>query len=75
MTEVAGGSAQVRGYVVLREVAPGRWRLIGDVDHRPGLAMRAERAQAVRDATGCADPGDGVYAALPRAQWHLVRHD
>ena len=75
MTEVAGESAQVRGYVVFREVEPGRWRLIGDVDHRPGLAMRAERAQAVRDATGGAGPDDGVYAALPRGQWHLVCHD
>ena len=75
MTEVADGSAQVRGYVVFREVEPGRWRLIGDVDHRPGLAMRVERAQAVRDATGGADPSDGVYAVLPRDQWHLVRYD
>ena len=75
MTDVAGGSAQVRGYVVFREVERGRWRLVGDVDHRPGLTMRAERAQAVRDATGSADPGDGVYAALPRTQWYLVRHD
>jgi hypothetical protein len=45
------------------------------MDYRPGLVMRAERAQAVRDATGGADPADGVYAALPRDQWHLVGHD
>jgi hypothetical protein len=75
VTEVAGESAQVRGYVVFREVSPGRWHLIGDVDHRPGLAARAGRALAVRDATGGAGPDNGVYAALPRDQWHLVRHD
>jgi len=75
VTEVAGESARVRGYVVFREVSPGRWRLIGNVDHRPGLAMRAERAQAVRDATDGSGPDDGVYAALPRDQWHLMRHD
>ena len=62
-----------RGYVVFLEAEPGLWRLIGDVDRRPGLAQRAERAQAVRDATGGADPGAGAYAALPRDQWHVVR--
>ncbi|MGB6457416.1 MAG: hypothetical protein WBH47_23335 [Streptosporangiaceae bacterium] len=65
--------SDVRGYVVFRQVEPGLWQLVGDVDHRPGLAMRAERAQAVRDATGGADPANGAYAALPRNQWHLVR--
>ena len=75
MTEAATGTGQIRGYLVFREVEPGRWRLIGDVNHRAGLAMRGERAQAVRDATRGADPAGGVYAALPRNQWHLVRHD
>lgn len=65
----------MRGYVVLQEVEPGLWRLIGDVDYQPGLAARAERGQAVRDATGGADPGDGVYAALHRDEWHLVSDD
>jgi hypothetical protein len=68
-------TGQVRGYVVFREIEPGLWRMIGAVDHRPGLAMRAERARAVQDATGGADPGDGVYAALHKDQWHLVRRD
>ena len=63
----------VRGYAVFREVEPGLWQLVGDVDYRPGLTMRAERAQAVRDATGGADAASQVYAALPRNQWHLVR--
>jgi hypothetical protein len=71
-----GQRAAVRGYLVFREVEPGLWQLAGDVDYRPGLAMRAERAQAVRDATGGADLTEGQrYLALPREQWHRVRHD
>jgi hypothetical protein len=74
LTGTGDGSPAVRGYVVLREVEPGLWHLVGDVDHRPGLTTRGERVQAVRDASG-ADPAAGVYAALPRDQWHVVRHD
>jgi hypothetical protein len=65
---MAGASPRIRGYLVFLQVEPGLWRQIGDVDHRPGLTMRAERGRAVRDATGGANPGDGVYAALPRDQ-------
>jgi hypothetical protein len=75
VSEVAAGSRQVRGYVVFVQVESQLWRLIGNVDHRPGRTARAERAEAVRDATGSANLGEGVYAALPRDQWHLVRHD
>lgn len=63
----------MRGYVVLREVEPGLWDLVGGADHRPGLSARAGRAQAVRDATGGAAREGAVYAALPRDQWHVVR--
>ena len=35
-------------------------------------AARAERAQAVHDATGGAAGAGELYAALPRDQWHLV---
>ena len=38
MTEAASGPAQIRGYVVFREVEAGLWQQIGDVDHRPGWA-------------------------------------
>lgn len=75
MAGPGNGPEAERGYVVFREVEPGLWHLVGEVDHRPGLAMRRERAQAVRDATGVADPADGVYLALPRDQWHLVHYD
>ena len=60
------------GYVVLRQVGKDRWQLIGDVDRRPGLAARASRAQAIRDATaGKAKPGER-YRVLPRSEWRLA---
>jgi hypothetical protein len=69
VTEGAGSSAQVRGYGVFREVEPGRWRLIGDVDHRPGLRAEAARAQAVQDVTdGTAGVGE-VCAVVLRSEW------
>lgn len=73
MTELAGVAAADRGFVVLREVEPGLWQLIGDVDRRPGLAERAARARAVRDAVGEISAG-GTYAALHRDEWQVVRH-
>jgi hypothetical protein len=75
MADPGDGPDAVRGYVVLREVEPGLWHLVGNVDYRPGLATRAERAQAVRDATGAQVPAGAVCAALPRDQWHVVRYD
>jgi hypothetical protein len=70
----AGGPA-VRGYVVFREDEPGLWMLVGDVDYQPGLAARAGRVQAVTDALGGSAPESGTgYAALPREQWHVLRH-
>ena len=73
MTGPGADAEESRGYVVFRQVEPGVWHLAGDVDYQPGLTARAERAQAVQDATGrAAAPGE-VYAALQRDQWHLVR--
>jgi hypothetical protein len=65
---------RVRGYVVFRQDEPGLWKLVGDVDYQPGLAARAGRVQAVKDAAGGAAPEAGSYAALPREQWHVLRH-
>jgi hypothetical protein len=61
------------GYVVLREVEPGHWYLIGEVDRKPGLTARASRVRAVEETTGSA-PGEGeVYAVLPRSEWRVAR--
>lgn len=73
MTGSAEQHAAARGYVVLQEVEPGLWHLVGEADHQPGLPARAGRVQAVRDATGGAVREDEIYAALQRDQWHVVR--
>ena len=64
-------SPNAGGYVVLQQLAAGTWRVLGDVDRRPGLPARRSRAQAVRDALG-REPADGeVFAVLPRSEWRL----
>ena len=57
------------GYVVFQEAGSGDWRLLGEVDRRPGLPARKSRAQALRDVIG-REPADGeVFAVLPRSEW------
>jgi hypothetical protein len=58
------------GYVVLREIGPGRWEIVGEVDRRPGLPARRSRTEAVVDAGG--DPR-AVHAVLPRSEWRIAR--
>ena len=59
------------GYVVLRQVAEGQWEMIGEARRRPGLAARAARAQAIRDAVGGAISDDDVYVAILRSEWRI----
>jgi hypothetical protein len=64
-------NAGLGGYVVLQELGDDEWRLLGDVDRRPGLPARKSRAQAVVDVLG-RQPADGeVFAVLPRSEWRL----
>src|SRR4051812_41247557 len=57
------------GYVVLRHADGDEWRMIGEVDRRPGLPARKSRAQAVRDVMG-RDVKDGeVFAVVPKGEW------
>jgi hypothetical protein len=57
------------GYVVLQHVGGDDWRMVGEVDRRPGLPARKSRAQAVRDLIG-RDVRDGeVFAVVPRSEW------
>jgi hypothetical protein len=59
------------GYVVLQQLKVDEWRILGEVDRRPGLPARRSRAQAVRDVLG-REPGEGeVFAVLPRSEWRL----
>ncbi|HEV8179827.1 MAG TPA: hypothetical protein VGP54_05945 [Gaiellaceae bacterium] len=58
-------------YVVLQQVTPDTWRVVGEVGRKPGLPARQSRAQAVRDALG-REPGEGeTFAVLPRSEWQL----
>ena len=64
-------NANLGGYVVLQKLGDDEWRLLGDVDRRPGLPARKSRAQAVVDVLG-REPADGeVFAVLPRSEWRL----
>jgi hypothetical protein len=57
------------GYVVLQRAGTDEWRMIGEVDRRPGLPARKSRGQAVRDVLG-REPKDGeVFAVVPRSEW------
>jgi hypothetical protein len=73
MTSKQANGPGAGGYVVLCQTGARRWEVAGDVDRRPGLAARASRVQAVRDAIG-REPAEGeVYAVLPRSEWRLAR--
>jgi len=61
-------------YVVLQQVGPEEWRVLGEVGRRPGLPARKSRGQAVRDVLG-REPSEGEkFAVLPRSEWRLS-HD
>jgi hypothetical protein len=57
------------GYIVLQRIGADDWRVVGEVDRRPGLPARKSRGQAVRDVIG-REPEDGEeFAVLPRSEW------
>jgi hypothetical protein len=59
-------------YVVLRQIGENEWRLLGEIDRRPGLPARRSRAQAVRDVLG-RDPRRGeAFVVLPRSEWRVA---
>jgi hypothetical protein len=59
------------GYVVLQQIGADEWRVVGEMNRRPGLPARKSRAQAVRDVLG-RDPEMGeVFAVLPRSEWRV----
>jgi hypothetical protein len=60
------------GYVVLHQRRDGDWRVLGEVDRRPGLPARRSRGQAVRDVLGREPADDEVFAVLPRSEWRLA---
>jgi hypothetical protein len=60
------------GFVVLRQVADGEWRLLGEVPRKRGLPARAARTQAILDATDGAARGGETYAAVLRSEWRVA---
>ena len=59
-------------YVVLRQIGPDRWELVGEAERKPGQTARKARAQAIADATGGqAEPGE-VYAAVLSSEWRIA---
>jgi hypothetical protein len=59
------------GYVVLQQIGPDEWRVLGEADRRPGLTARKSRAQTVRDVLGREPAEDEVFAVLPRSEWRV----
>jgi hypothetical protein len=58
-------------YVVLQQLRPDEWRVIGEVGRRPGLPARRSRGQAVRDVLGREPQAGETFAVLPRSEWQL----
>lgn len=58
--------------MVLRQVAEGEWRLLGEVTRKRGLPARAARTQAILDATNGAAHDGEVYAAILRSEWRVA---
>jgi hypothetical protein len=59
------------GYVVLQQIRPDEWRVVGEIDRRPGMPARKGRAQAIRDLIGREVVDGEVFAVLPRSEWRL----
>ena len=57
------------GYVVFERLRDDDWRILGEVDRRPGLPARKSRAQAVRDVLGREPTKSEVFAVLARSEW------
>ncbi len=64
-------SPSAGAYVVLQQLREGHWRVVGEVDRRPGLPARKSRAQAIHDVLGREPLDSEVFAVLPRSEWRL----
>jgi hypothetical protein len=59
-------------FVVLRQIGPDTWQLLGEVPRKRGLTARAARTQAILDATGGTANDSEVYAAVLRSEWRVA---
>ena len=60
------------GYIVLKQIDEDRWRVIGDVDRKPGTPSARARAQAIEESTGGKVKPDDVYRAILRSEWKIA---
>ena len=60
------------GFVVLRQVGEGRWKLLGEFERKAGLSARAARSHAIAEATGGKAKAGEVYAAVLRSEWRVA---
>ena len=56
-------------YVVFQQAGENTWRVIGEVDRRPGMPARAARGQAIRDVLGREPFTNEAFAVLQRSEW------
>lgn len=54
---------------MFQQTGDHEWRVVGEVERRPGLPARKSRAQAVRDVIGRAAHEGEVFAVLARSEW------
>jgi len=58
-------------YVVLKLVAKDTWKVLGEVERKPGRTGKQARADAIEEATkGRAKPGEH-YRAIVRSEWKI----
>jgi hypothetical protein len=60
------------GFVVLRQVREGEWKLLGEFERKGGMTAAAARTQAILDATGGKAKAGEVYAAVLRSEWRVA---
>ena len=58
--------------MVLEEVGKDTWRVIGEVERKPGQTARAARARAIEDATGGTPKPNVAYRAVLRSEWRIA---
>jgi hypothetical protein len=61
------------GFVVLRRVGEGRWKLLGEFERKAGLSARAARSHAIVEATNGKAKAGEVYAAVLRSEWRVAQ--
>jgi hypothetical protein len=59
----------VGGYIVFEQIGEGKWKVVGEIDRRPGLPARRSRAQAVRDLIGREPRAGEAFSVLARSEW------